>query len=88
MDSKPVMEVAGWEAFVHGVFAIAVTLLVLDIRIPDGAEIDALGPLIWLVALATALLANGTITLILIATVIAMFMFEVPIGEQPDKAAS
>ena len=23
MDSKPVMDVSGWEAFVHGVFAIA-----------------------------------------------------------------
>jgi uncharacterized membrane protein len=28
------MEVAGWEAFLHGVFAIAITLLVLDIRVP------------------------------------------------------
>ena len=41
MDSKPVMDVAGWEAFVHGVFAIAVTLLVLDIRVPDAASIDS-----------------------------------------------
>jgi uncharacterized membrane protein len=28
------MDVAGWEAFLHGVFAIAITLLVLDIRVP------------------------------------------------------
>jgi uncharacterized membrane protein len=28
------MESGGWEAFVHGVFAIAITLLVLDIRVP------------------------------------------------------
>jgi len=216
MDSKPVMDVAGWEAFMHGVFAIAVTLLVLDIRVPDVASIASgsaltsallaelpryaayvlgflcmgtywinvhrgmrmlrgidhgylvigllflmvisavpfatallaeyigadngrdqvalvvftswqlvlslfafalvgygyrerrrlirpgisagsvarwvrlagLGPLIWLVALGTALLANGTITLILIALVFALFMFEVPIREEPGEAAS
>jgi uncharacterized membrane protein len=34
MKKRPLMEVGGWEAFVHGVFAIAITLLVLDIRIP------------------------------------------------------
>jgi uncharacterized membrane protein len=28
------MELTGWEAFGHGVFAIAVTLLVLDIKVP------------------------------------------------------
>jgi uncharacterized membrane protein len=216
MDSKPVMDVSGWEAFVHGVFAIAVTLLVLDIRVPDVASIDsgsallralfdemprygayvlgflclgtywinvhramrmlrgidhgyivigllflmviaavpfvtallaeyigagngrdqvalvvftswqlvlsvlahisiryafyrrqllvkasiseasqrawvrltALGPLIWLVALATALLANGTITLVLIAFVFALFMFEVPIREEPGDVGA
>ena len=27
-------DLAGWEAFLHGVFAIAITLLVLDIRVP------------------------------------------------------
>ena len=214
MDSKPVMDVAGWEAFVHGVFAIAVTLLVLDIRIPDAASIDSgsalaqallagmpryaayvlgflcmgtywinvhrglrllrgvdhwyivigllflmvisavpfatallaeyigagngqdqvalvvftawqlvlallahatirytvyrrrllvkpgvseaslrawlrltmLGPLIWIVALVTALLASGTITLVLITIVFAIFLFEPPVREQPDAA--
>ena len=40
MNQKPVMDISGWEAFVHGVFAIAATLLVLDIRVPDAAEID------------------------------------------------
>jgi uncharacterized membrane protein len=35
------MAVSGWEAFMHGVFAIAVTLLVLDIRVPDSASIDS-----------------------------------------------
>ncbi len=216
MDSKPVMELAGWEAFVHGVFAIVVTLLVLDIHVPDVAEISsgpalidalvhelpryaayvigflcmgtywinvhrglrmlrgidhgyivlgllflmvisavpfvtallaeyigadngrdqvalvvfttwqlvlavlahvqirythgsrsrlikpripeattrawvkvtALGPLIWLVALATALLASGTITLILIVVVFVIFMFETPIGEEADEATT
>jgi uncharacterized membrane protein len=34
MEAKPVMDVSGSEAFLHRVFAIAVTLLVLDIRVP------------------------------------------------------
>ena len=216
MDSKPVMDVAGWEAFVHGVFAIVVTLLVLDIRVPDSASIDsgpalqqalldevpryaayvlgflsigaywinvhrvlrtlrgidhgfivlglvflmviaaapfatallaeyigagngqdqvalviftswqlvlallgylsiryvvtkrrllvragvagdslavwlritALGPLIWLVALATAVVANSTITLVLITIVFAIFLFEMPVREEPAGADS
>ena len=41
MKANPLMAVSGWEAFMHGVFAIAVTLLVLDIRVPDAAEIDS-----------------------------------------------
>jgi uncharacterized membrane protein len=28
------MDVGGWEAFLHGVFAIAITLLVLDLQVP------------------------------------------------------
>jgi uncharacterized membrane protein len=39
MKANPLMAVSGWEAFTHGVFAIAVTLLVLDIRVPEAAEI-------------------------------------------------
>jgi uncharacterized membrane protein len=216
MDAKRIMDGSGWEAFVHGVFAVAVTLLVLDIRVPDSASIDSgsalitallaegprygayilgflcigtywinihramrmtrgidhvyvliglaflmvisavpfvtallaeyigadngrdqvalvvftawqlllaflafawvgyvyrkrrllirpgvseagvlswvrltgLGPLIWLVALAAAVLANGTITLALIAIVFVMFMFEMPIRQEPDDPAS
>jgi TMEM175 potassium channel family protein len=34
MRSRSLMDVVGWEAFLHGVFAISVTLLVLDIRVP------------------------------------------------------
>jgi len=34
MSSKSLTDLIGWEAFLHGVFAIAVTLLVLDIRVP------------------------------------------------------
>jgi uncharacterized membrane protein len=37
-SKRPLMEVGGWEAFVHGVFAIAITLLVLDIRVPAEAH--------------------------------------------------
>ena len=35
---QSLMDVAGWEAFVHGVFAIAITLLVLDIRVPPASS--------------------------------------------------
>lgn len=34
MRSRPLSDVGGWEAFLHGVFSIAITLLVLDIRVP------------------------------------------------------
>ncbi|MGH2407117.1 MAG: TMEM175 family protein [Candidatus Limnocylindrales bacterium] len=45
MTAKPLMDVPGWEAFVHGVYAIAVTLLVLDIKVPDMAAIASGGAL-------------------------------------------
>jgi uncharacterized membrane protein len=35
MREESLMDVGGWEAFLHGVFAIAITLLVLDIRVPS-----------------------------------------------------
>ena len=41
MTTKRLMDVPGWEAFVHGVFAIAVTLLVLDIKVPDAATVGS-----------------------------------------------
>src|SRR3989304_2221908 len=34
MASRSLTDLVGWEAFLHGVFAIAITLLVLDIRVP------------------------------------------------------
>ena len=40
-ESRPLSDVRGWEALLHGVFAIALTLLVLDIRVPDAASIDS-----------------------------------------------
>lgn len=41
MSPRALMDVRGWEALVHGVFAIALTLLVLDIRIPDVASVGS-----------------------------------------------
>lgn len=53
MNGSRLMDVAGWEAFVHGVFAITITLLVLDIRVPP---VDATPTA---AALVDALLAEG-----------------------------
>lgn len=46
MKANPLFAVSGWEALMHGVFAIAVTLLVLDIRVPDSASIDSASALV------------------------------------------
>ena len=52
MNGSRLMTLAGWEALVHGVFAITLTLLVLDIRVPQAdATPDA-------AALVDALLAG------------------------------
>jgi uncharacterized membrane protein len=46
MRTRSLMDVAGWEAFLHGVFAIAITLLVLDIRVPAAESISGARELI------------------------------------------
>ena len=43
---RPLMDVAGWEAFLHGVFAIAITLLVLDMRVPPVESVPTADDLI------------------------------------------
>jgi uncharacterized membrane protein len=45
-------------------------------------RIAALGPIIWIVALMSALFVSGTITLVLMAVILVVFMFEVPVGEE------
>jgi uncharacterized membrane protein len=47
------MDVVGWEAFLHGVFSISVTLLVLDIRVPPIESVSTGDDLV------KALLAEG-----------------------------
>jgi hypothetical protein len=43
-------------------------------------RIAAVGPLIWVVALAAAVFLNGTITLVLMAVILVIFLQEVPAG--------
>jgi uncharacterized membrane protein len=40
-STRPIADLRGWEALAHGVFAIALTLLVLDIRVPDSTTIHS-----------------------------------------------
>jgi TMEM175 potassium channel family protein len=40
MRTRSLMDVAGWEALLHGVFAIAITLLVLDIHVPPAESMQ------------------------------------------------
>ena len=49
-------------------------------------RIAALGPVIWVVALASALFLNGTITLILTAVILVIFLQEVPVGTSDAPA--
>lgn len=58
---------------------------VSDAALRRTLRMTSMGPLIWIGALVTAILANGTITLILIAVVFALFLFEPP---EPDEGAS
>jgi hypothetical protein len=44
-------------------------------------RLGAVGPLIWILALAVALLLNATITLVLDALILLLFLQEVPIGD-------
>lgn len=53
MNGSRLMNLAGWEALVHGVFAITITLLVLDIRVPPADTTSNAA------ALVDALLAEG-----------------------------
>ena len=53
MNGSRLMDLAGWEAFVHGVFAITITLLVLNIDVPQVGDTPSSA------ALVDALLAEG-----------------------------
>ena len=48
-------------------------------------RIAALGPVIWIVALLSALFLSGTITLILMGAILVLFMFEVPTLNEADS---
>ncbi len=39
--TRQLADLRGWEALAHGVFAIALTLLVLDIRVPDAGSVHS-----------------------------------------------
>ena len=51
-------------------------------------RLAALGPVIWMVALGSAVFAGGTITLILIAVVFVMFLFEPRVGDPAVNTVS
>ena len=38
-----------FEAFIDGVIAIIITIMVLELKVPHGESLEALAPLVWLV---------------------------------------
>ena len=43
-------------------------------------RLSAVGPVVWVVAIITAAMVSGTITLVLIAAIVVVFLQEVPLG--------
>ena len=61
---------------------------VSETGVRSSLRLAALGPLIWMIALGCAVFASGAITLIVIAVVFAMFLFEPRMREGPPEVTS